>query len=542
VGSLNQIRRALLSSDDPYVMEAVDRAGDLSPYLNWTDFKTRNGLSDELLAKFVTAYPDLVLPDQAAIDAFVATNPDIPIYGGNTVRGIDRVDLIVGGLAEAHLDKAMVGQTFWVILHEQLDRVQEGDRFHYVDRLVGTGILGQLRAGPEAGLAAIVARNTGIELTPGPFFIAGGAGGGGGVAPDIIAPIVADFVPSAGAIDVSRSANLVLSFSETILRGTGTLEIRRVSDNHVVERFDVATSDRITITDRVLTVDPVVTLAGGTAYEIRVGAGAIKDVASNLIAPIEGHVFRTEYVFVGSGRGDALTGTSHADTLRGLAGNDFLEGRGGHDLLDGGPGADFMRGSAGNDTYWVDSTSDRVAEVAGEGIDTIKTALSSYVIRPHFEVLEYTGDASFRGIGNAMDNRIHGGSGADRLEGGSGADTLNGGDGSDVLIGGRGRDVLVFDTAPKIGVVDHIDGFNASRDRVHLDGDAFLGLGAPGPLKSAVFVQGAATTSAAHRLLFNPVTSALAYDPDGVGGSAPIVFATLEGLTGSLTAAVFVII
>jgi hypothetical protein len=100
----------------------------------------------------------------------------------------------------------------------------------------------------------------------------------------------------------------------------------------------------------------------------------------------------------------------------------------------------------------------------------------------------------------------------------------------------------VFDTAPAIGVVDHIDGFNASRDRVHLDGDAFLGLGAPGPLKSAVFVQGAATTSAAHRLLFNPVTSALAYDPDGVGGSAPIVFATLEGLIGSLTAAVFVII
>ena len=542
VGSLNQIRRALLASDDPYVMEAVGHAGDLSPYSSWADFKTRNGLSDELLASFESAYPDLVLPDQTAIDAFVAANPDIPLHNGNVVRGIERVDLIVGGLAEAHLDKAMVGQTFWVILHEQFDRLQEADRYHYADRLVGTGIMGQLRAGPEAGLAAIVARNTGLEVTPGPFFLASGGGGGGGSAPDIVAPVVASFAPAADATEVSRAANLVLTFSEAILRGTGTLEIRRVSDGHVVERFDVATSNRIAIADRVLTVDPVVTLAGGTSYEIRVGAGAVKDVAGNLIAPIAGHVFSTEYVFVGSGRGDALNGTSHADTLRGLAGNDFLEGRGGHDLLEGGSGADFMRGGSGNDTYLVDSTSDRVAEVRGEGFDTVKTSLSTYFLRPHVEGLEYTGNASFRGLGNALDNRIRGGNGADRLEGGDGADTLCGGDGSDVLIGGSGKDILVFDTAPANGIVDRISGFSATRDRVHLDSDAFSGLGSPGPLASAAFVQGAAATSAVHRLIFNPATSVLAYDPDGVGGSAPIVFATVEGLTGTLTAAAFVII
>lgn len=542
VGSLNQIRRALLASDDPYVMEAVGHAGDLSPYSSWADFKTRNGLGDALLASFESAYPDLVLPDQAAIDAFVAANPDIPVHNGNVVRGIERVDLIVGGLAEAHLDKAMVGQTFWVILHEQFDRLQEADRYHYADRLVGTGIMGQLRAGPEAGLAAIVARNTGLEVAPGPFFLSSGGTGGGGSAPDIVAPVVASLTPAAGATKVSRATDLVLSFSETILRGNGMLEIRRLSDGQVVESFDMATSSRIAIADRVLTIDPVVTLAGGTTYEIRLAAGAVKDLAGNLVAPVAGHVFTTEHVYVGTARGDALNGTVHADTLRGLGGNDFLEGRGGADLLDGGKGADFMRGGSGNDTYLVDAQNDRVAEVAGEGIDTLKTSLSAYVLRPHVEVLEYTGNGSFRGIGNALDNLIRGGDGADRLEGAQGADTLCGGDGGDTLIGGRGPDVLVFDTAPRSGTVDRIIGFNAARDRVHLDADAFSELGALGALVPTAFVQGAAATSAAHRLVFNPVTSALAYDPDGVGESVPIVFATVEDLIGPLTAAVFVII
>ena len=133
LGTLNQVRAGLAASDDPYVSEAVGFAGDLSPYDLWEDFRIRNGLSAVVMSQFMAAYPDLVL-DPTEIADFVAANPDITLVGGNTVKGIDRVDLWVGGLAEKHVLGGQVGQTFWVVLHEQFDRLQEADRFYYIDR------------------------------------------------------------------------------------------------------------------------------------------------------------------------------------------------------------------------------------------------------------------------------------------------------------------------------------------------------------------------------------------------------------------------
>lgn len=559
VGSLNQTRRALAASTDPYVVEAVDRVGDLTPYSSWEDFKLRNDLSDALIADFQAAYPDLVLSDAAAIAEFVAVNPDIPLQNGNTVRGIDRVDLIVGGLAEAHLDKAMVGETFWVILHEQFDRLQEGDRFHYLDRLIGTGLLGQLRSGPEAGLAAILARNTGLEITASPLFLATGGAGGGGNALDILAPVVTTFLPAEGAENVSRTAVLVLTFSENVVRGTGTLELRRVSDNQLIESFDAASSPRLQLAGNVLTIDPTASLAGGTRYELRLGGGVVRDGAGNPLAPVAGHTFRTEYVFAGTNRGDALSGTAHADTLLGLAGHDFLEGRAGDDVLDGGTGSDFMRGGTGNDTYRVNISNDRVAEQKDEGFDTVETALPVYRLREHVEGLRYIGTGDFRGIGNTADNRIVGGAGNDTLEGGAGRDTLRGEGGADLLFGGEGRDVLaggaggdileggigrdifLFDVDPGSNAPDTVHGVVAAEDRFHLAQSFFPGLGPKGTLAPGRFASGEPTSSNA-QIIFNPVASEISYDPDGNGGSLSVVFAVVEGLTGTLAASTFVII
>src|SRR6185436_7777553 len=114
---------------------AVGFAGDLTPYSSWENFQTRNTLSNTVISQFKQAYPDLVLA-AADIAAVQAINPGIEVVGANhdDVRGIDRVDLFVGGLAETHINGGVVGQTFWVILHEQLDRLQEGDRLYYLDR------------------------------------------------------------------------------------------------------------------------------------------------------------------------------------------------------------------------------------------------------------------------------------------------------------------------------------------------------------------------------------------------------------------------
>jgi hypothetical protein len=166
IGTLNQVKASLLASGNPYIQEAlsfVDPAL-LQPYASWEDFGARNGLSAAMLDQFRAAYPDLVLADQAAADAFSALNPDIALTanvdGSFTVKGIDRVDLWVGGLAEAKVNGGLVGSTFWVVIHEQMDRLQEGDRFYYVDRLENFDLYANFVEGQA--FSDIVMRNTGL--------------------------------------------------------------------------------------------------------------------------------------------------------------------------------------------------------------------------------------------------------------------------------------------------------------------------------------------------------------------------------------------
>lgn len=158
--------------------------------------------------------------------------------------------------------------------------------------------------------------------------------------------------------------------------------------------------------------------------------------------------------------GVTITGTSGADTITPSASlaiqavptvyADTLSGLAGDDTLDGGAGADRLIGGAGNDVYVIDNAGDLVVEVAGEGADTVQSAVS-YSLGANVENLTLTGSAA-NGTGNDLANIITGNSsanfifglaGADRLEGGSGADTLDGGTGLDTLSGGSGDDRLV---------------------------------------------------------------------------------------------------
>lgn len=63
------------------------------------------------------------------------------------------------------------------------------------------------------------------------------------------------------------------------------------------------------------------------------------------------------------------------------AGNSGISGTGNSqsnmlsNVLNGGAAADTMEGDAGNDTYVIDSVSDRIIEAAGAGADTVETSL-----------------------------------------------------------------------------------------------------------------------------------------------------------------------
>ncbi|NRR29467.1 calcium-binding protein [Oxalobacteraceae bacterium] len=162
-----------------------------------------------------------------------------------------------------------------------------------------------------------------------------------------------------------------------------------------------------------------------------------------------------------------ITGNELGNKLSGNAAANTLTGGAGDDTLDGGAGADKLSGGTGDDTYVVDA-GDVVAELAGEGSDSVKTALASYTLTANLENLSFTALTAFSGSGNALDNVIHGGNGGAKLDGLAGNDQLFGGSGNDSLQGGLGDDTLAGGAGK-----DSIDG-GAGNDVVVLD-DSFAG-------------------------------------------------------------------
>jgi len=141
---------------------------------------------------------------------------------------------------------------------------------------------------------------------------------------------------------------------------------------------------------------------------------------------------------------------------KGTVSADNLIGTAGKDVIDGGLGADTMAGLAGNDIFIVDNIGDVVIESPGDGIDTIKTSLTSYSLATMLNVenLSYTGSLDFSGTGDAFANVI---------TSGKGNDTLVGGGGNDVLKAGAGDDLYVVDnTGVKITDTGGNDTFSTS--------------------------------------------------------------------------------
>jgi Ca2+-binding RTX toxin-like protein len=116
------------------------------------------------------------------------------------------------------------------------------------------------------------------------------------------------------------------------------------------------------------------------------------------------------------------TGNALDNVLTGNTGANTLTGGGGNDTLNGGTGIDTMVGGTGNDTYFVDVAGDVVTENAGEGTDTVSSAIT-YILGANLENLILTGTTAINGTGNALDNVLTGNSGVNVLTGGAGNDT-----------------------------------------------------------------------------------------------------------------------
>ena len=168
---------------------------------------------------------------------------------------------------------------------------------------------------------------------------------------EITPPVVMTFSTADGASNTSISSNITLTFSETIFKGTGFIEIRSGSENGpLVERFDVAASSALTFSGATLVIDPSVTLKNSTHYFVTIGSTAIQDAVGNKYIGGSAYDFSTEAAIItGTDGPDVLTGTSAGEQIDGLASNDTIYGLDGNDTITGGDGSDTIYGGAGDD-------------------------------------------------------------------------------------------------------------------------------------------------------------------------------------------------
>jgi Ca2+-binding RTX toxin-like protein len=172
-----------------------------------------------------------------------------------------------------------------------------------------------------------------------------------------------------------------------------------------------------------------------------------------------------------------------------------------------------------NGSYETIATMDIFPETAGQGI-IINTATSM------------TPDGLLNA--NLFDARLDfsflGSTGADKLFGSDAGDYFNGEGGRDKLTGYGGKDQFLFDDLGKANA-DHITDFEIGKDTILIDRSddmaLFKGISAAN-LKNTFHDITFQAEQRDDRLVYDRHSGALSYDPDGKGGSAPVIIVILD--------------
>jgi hypothetical protein len=333
------------------------------------------------------------------------------VYGEDDIH-VNDVDLFVGGLAEAPVGKSQMGSTFTWIFQEQLDRLQEGDRFYYFNQLKDAPLL--LADIGSQHFSDIVMRNTGLDHLHYAIFK---------VSEQVnLDPYERSRDLSAHPVTADKALVIVGNALDNVITGTNGDDTLYGEDGND-------------------------TLNGGLGLDTLYG-GAGDDVL------IAGDSSQGVFAYGGDGN-DALHGNAGDDNLIGGAGNDYLNGGLGKDFLSGGPGDDWLvagpgpdiiDGGSGNDTVDFSGSTEGVTVDLRGGLNPIP-GLGGYAQGDLISGLENVVGSDFADmlIGDEGNNCIYGGGGADTMTGGGGSDRF-------VFAPGFGKDRIEdFDAKPGSG-------------------------------------------------------------------------------------------
>ena len=136
--------------------------------------------------------------------------------------------------------------------------------------------------------------------------------------------------------------------------------------------------------------------------------------------------------------------------------------------------------------------------------------------------LVLTGDSYNNTLtGRDGNDKLYGKAGSDTLSGNAGNDWIDGGKGTDRLSGGSGADTFVVNASGSKNV-DKIVDFEHGVDTIALDRTVFAAAGPAGDLLSSAYWEGTRAHDSSDRIIYNPATGGIYYDPDGNGRAAQV--------------------
>jgi len=251
---------------------------------------------------------------------------------GVTTTGLDNVDLWIGGLAEKIMPfGGMLGSTFNFVFEVQMEKLQNSDRFYYLQRLDGLHLFGEME---NNSFAAMIMRNTDATHLPSDVFSTPG--------------LILEVNPARQFNDLDGDGDL-----EGGDPAGGTILTPLVIRNNPATPGADTNYLRYTGSEHVV-------LGGSEANDI-----LIASIGDDTLYG-DGGNDRLE----GGAGNDIINGGSGDDIITDLGGDDNIKGGDGNDVINGGNGANLILGGAGSD--FIVAGADGASEVfAGTGNDFI---------------------------------------------------------------------------------------------------------------------------------------------------------------------------
>ncbi|MDB5472129.1 MAG: hypothetical protein JWR84_3689 [Caulobacter sp.] len=262
-------------------------------------------------------------------------------------------------------------------------------------------------------------------------------------------PVLVSSTPSDNGTGVSTTANIVLTFDQTVAKGTGTIRIYRASDDLLIESIDVTTG-LVTGAGATWTINPSTTLAAGTAFYVQVDSTAFVDTTGGAYAGIDdettlnfttasagavanddtGSVAENGTIAAGSVTGND-TGFTAVTAVNGNGANVGVQ-------ITLASGARLTLNANGSYSYNPNGAFNSLAGAASGASNTSATDSFTYTVNGGDTA---TVTITVTGVDSTGDV-LQGTGGDDAIDGGTGNDVLNGGNGDDELSGGLGSDIL----------------------------------------------------------------------------------------------------